>query len=109
MKGAMPMPSTRINQPPSSKHGEYKAPRKRSISGGTSFFSNHVKASELQNSLVNLAKSRNCDLADVNYFDGDASYAGVSYEGAVGTCFGSSRMSVSAILVPRKAANKEGN
>lgn len=33
MKGAKPMPSTRINQPPASKHGEYKAPRKRSISG----------------------------------------------------------------------------
>ena len=27
------MPANRINQPPSSKHGEYKKPRKRSVSG----------------------------------------------------------------------------
>ena len=27
------MPSNRLNQPPSSKHGEYKKPRKRTISG----------------------------------------------------------------------------
>ena len=27
------MPSNRINQPPSSKHGEYKKPRKRTVSG----------------------------------------------------------------------------
>ena len=62
---------------------------------------------ELQAALLKIAESRNCDLADVSYFDGDASYAGPSYGGAVGTCFGSSHMSVSAILVPRKVANKE--
>ena len=27
------MPAVRNNQPPSSKHGEYKKPRKRSVSG----------------------------------------------------------------------------
>lgn len=81
---------------------------KKSIEGGSSFFNDQVGIKELQSALLKIAEVRNCDLADVNYFDGDASYAGVSYEGAVGTCFGSSRMSVSAILVPRKAANKEG-
>ena len=81
---------------------------KQSIAGGTSFFRDQVGVEELQTALLKIAEARNCDLADVNYFDGDASYAGPSYGGAVGTCFGSSHMSVSAILVPRKAANKEG-
>ena len=81
---------------------------KRSIEGGSSFFKDQVGIAELQAALLKIAESRNCDLADVSYFDGDSSYAGPSYGGAVGTCFGSSHMSVSAILVPRKAANKEG-
>lgn len=81
---------------------------KKSIEGGASFFTDQVGIEELQTALLKIAETRNCDLADVSYFDGDASYAGPSYGGAVGTCFGSSHMSVSAILVPRKAANKEG-
>lgn len=81
---------------------------KRSIEGGSSFFKDQVGIAELQSALLKIAESRNCDLADVNYFDGDASYAGPSYGGAVGTCFGSSHMCVSALLVPRKVANKEG-
>ena len=81
---------------------------KKSIEGGTSFFSDQVGVAELQSALLKIAESRNCDLADVTYFDGDSSYAGVSYGGAVGPCFGSSHMSVSAILVPRKAVNREG-
>ena len=81
---------------------------KRSIEGGTSFFKDQVGIDDLQTALLKIAESRNCDLAEVSYFDGDASYAGPSYGGAVGSCFGSSHMSVSAILVPRKAANKEG-
>ena len=81
---------------------------KRSIEGGTSFFKDQVGIDNLQTALLKIAESRNCDLAEVSYFDGDASYAGPSYAGAVGTCFGSSHMSVSAILVPRKAVNKEG-
>jgi hypothetical protein len=81
---------------------------KKSIEGGTSFFSDQVGVEELQTALLKIAETRNCDLADVNYFDGDASYAGPSYGGAVGTCFGSSHMSVSAILVPRKVVYKKG-
>ncbi len=81
---------------------------KKSIEGGTSFFTDQVGIEELQTALLKIAETRNCDLAEVSYFDGDASYAGPSYGGAVGSCFGSSHMSVSAILVPRKAANKEG-
>jgi hypothetical protein len=81
---------------------------KKSIEGGTSFFSDQVGIEELQTALLKIAESRNCDLADVSFFDGDASYAGPSYGGAVGTCFGSSHMSVSAILVPRKVVYKKG-
>ena len=81
---------------------------KKSIEGGASFFNDRVSVADLQAALLKIAESRNCDLADVNYFDGDVSYAGPSYGGVVGTCFGSSHMSVSAILVPRKAANREG-
>ena len=81
---------------------------KKSIEGGSSFFKDQVGIAELQSALLKIAESRNCDLADVNYFDGDASYAGLSYGGVVGSCFGSSHMSVSAILVPRKPANKKG-
>jgi len=81
---------------------------KKSIEGGASFFTDQVGIEELQTALLKIAETRNCDLAEVSYFDGDASYAGPSYGGAVGSCFGSSHMSVSAILVPRKAANKEG-
>jgi len=82
--------------------------QKKSIEGGSSFFNDQVGIKELQTALLKIAESRNCDLVDVNYFDGDASYAGVSYEGTVGTCFGSSRMNVCAILVPRKTVKKEG-
>lgn len=81
---------------------------KKSIEGGTSFFKDQVGIEELQTALLKIAETRNCDVADVSYFDGDASYAGPSYGGAVGTCFGSSHMSVSAILVPRKVVYKEG-
>ena len=79
---------------------------KRSIEGGISFFKDQVSAAELQNALLKIADSRNCDLAEVYYNDSDSSYAGVSYGGAVGTCFGSSHMSVSALLVPRKKASR---
>ena len=80
----------------------------KSIEGGTSFFKDQVGIAELQAALLKIAETRNCDLADVNYFDGDVTYAGLSYGGAVGSCFGSSHMRVSAILVPRKAVNKGG-
>ena len=75
---------------------------KQSIEGGIAFFQDQVGVEELQNALLKIAESRNCELVDVNFYDSDTSYAGPSYSGAVGTLFGSSRMSVSAVLVPRK-------
>lgn len=75
--------------------------RKRSISGGTSFFSNHVKASELQNVLVNLAKSRNCDLADVSYYSDGETFAD-NNNAFLGVLIGKTHMGVSATFVPRK-------
>jgi len=75
---------------------------KRSIDGGFSFFSDQVGVSELQAALLEIANSRNCDLADVHYADSDSSYAGASdLSGVIGALFGSSQMSVSALLVPR--------
>ena len=81
-------------------------PEKRSIEGGTSLFKDQVGLSEIQSALIQLAESRNCDLAEVYFNDTDATYAGVSYSGAIGSCFGSSQMCVSALLVPRKTSAK---
>ena len=80
--------------------------RKRSIEGGTSLFRDQVGLGELQSALIKLAESRNCDLAEVYFNDTDATYAGVSYSGAIGSCFGSSQLCVSALLVPRKTSAK---
>ena len=80
--------------------------RKRSIEGGTSLFKDQVGLGEIQSALIQLAESRNCDLAEVYFNDTDATYAGVSYSGAIGSCFGSSQMCVSALLVPRKTSGK---
>ena len=79
--------------------------QKRSIEGGTSLFRDQVGLGELQNALIKLAESRNCDLAEVYYSDSDTTYAGVSYGGFLGALFGSSNMSISGILVPRTPAN----
>lgn len=81
---------------------------KKSIVGGTSLFQDQVGFAELQSALLKIAESRNCDLAEVYFNDSDSFYAGASYSGAVGSFFGSSHMSVSAILVPRATARKEG-
>ena len=81
-------------------------PAKRSIEGGTSLFKDQVGLGELQSALIQLAESRNCDLAEVYFNDTDATYAGVSYSGAIGSCFGSSQMCVSALLVPRRTSAK---
>ena len=78
--------------------------QKKSIEGGSSFFKDQVGVNELQTALLKIAESRNCDLVDVYVRDSDSSYAGVSYGGAVGSCFGSSHMSISAVLVPRSPA-----
>ena len=78
--------------------------QKKSIEGGTSFFRDQVGVDELQTALLKIAETRNCDLADVYVQDSDSSYAGPSYGGLVGSCFGSSHMSISAILVPRSPA-----
>ena len=80
---------------------------KNDVKGGTSLFSDHVSFNELQDTLLKIANVRNCDLADISFCDSDETYAGLfSESGLIGTCFGSSQMSVSAILVPRKPATK---
>ena len=75
--------------------------KKKTIEGGCSLFTDQVSIDELQNALVKLAEARNCDLMDVTYNDSDTSMGGASYEGLIGFLFGTSRMSVSAVMVPR--------
>lgn len=83
-------------------------PETRDIKGGTSFFRDQVGINELQDTLLKIAETRNCDLADVYFCDSDNAYAEVSQGGIIGACFGSSQMGASAILVPREAKeNKE--
>ena len=77
-------------------------PATRSIYGGFTLFSDQVGIDELQTVLLKIAESRNCDLADVHYVDSDSTYAGATdLSGLIGFLFGSSQMSVSALLVPR--------
>lgn len=77
-------------------------PETQSIDGGFSLFSDQVGVNELQTALLKIAESRNCDLADVHYVDSDSSYGGAGDVGSfIGFLFGSSQMSVSALLVPR--------
>lgn len=78
---------------------------KKSIEGGTMFFRDMVGLDEVQSALVKIAESRNCDLVDVAFHDSDTSYAGASYGGMIGALFGSSRISASAVLVPRNVKN----
>lgn len=83
--------------------------KKQSINGGTCLFSDQVGATELQNALLKIAESRDCDVIDIVFDDSDTSYAGVSYEGAVGLFFGSSQMGVSGVLVPKtRPESQEG-
>lgn len=81
-------------------------PAKKDIRGGVAFFSDQVGLYELQDALLKIAESRDCDLADVSFCDSDVSFADASYAGAIGACFGSSQMSISAVLIPRKHAEK---
>jgi TctA family transporter len=73
-------------------------PETQSINGGFSLFDDQVGVNNLQEVLLKIAESRNCDLADVHYVDADTFYDGMS------SLFGSSDMSVSALLVPRDPA-----
>jgi hypothetical protein len=75
---------------------------KQSINGGTCLFRDQVSATELQNALLKIAESRDCDVIDIVFDDSDTSYAGVSYEGIIGLFFGSSHIGVSGVLVPKK-------
>ena len=77
----------------------------QTIEGGCRFFRDQVGVSELQDVLLKIAEQNDCDLVDVFVQDSDSSYAGTSYSGIVGACFGSSHMSMSAILVPRNQDN----
>ena len=76
----------------------------KTIEGGTSLFSDQVGFTELQTALLKLAETRNCDLAEISFFDSDQSYGSISTCYFLGACLGSSHMSVSAVFVPRKAA-----
>ena len=73
---------------------------KKSINGGTALFQDQVGYTELQNALLKIAETRNCDLAEVYYNNSDNFYSEL-----VGLFFGSSQMSVSAVLVPRSGAS----
>ena len=73
----------------------------KTINGGTCFFRDMVGATELQNALLKIAETRNCDVIDIAYHDADTSYAGPSYGGAIGVFFGSSQIGISGVLVPR--------
>ena len=77
-------------------------PETQSINGGFVFFRDLVGVEEVQEALLKIAESRNCDLVGVSFSDDDTSYAGASYGGIIGAFFGSSRISVSAVLVPRR-------
>ena len=82
----------------------------KSINGGTRFFCDMVDATALQDALLKIAETRNCDVVDIAFHDSDTSYAGPSYGGAAGAFFGSSQIGISGVLVPRapKATAKEG-
>lgn len=75
--------------------------RRRSIKGGTSLFRDHIGEAKLQNALVNLAKSRDCDLADVSYYADGETFANCD-NCFLGALLYRSGMGVSATLVPRK-------
>ena len=79
---------------------------KQSINGGTCLFSDQVGAAELQDALLKIAESRNCDVIDMAFHDSDTSYAGVSTGGLIGALFGSSQIGVSGVLVPKKAKSE---
>ena len=82
----------------------------KSIKGGTYFFCDMVGATELQTALLKIAESRNCDVIDITYHDSDTSYAGPSYGGVIGALFGSSKIGISGVLVPKapKATVQQG-
>jgi len=80
----------------------------KSINGGTCFFRDMVGATEIQNALLKMAETRNCDLVDMAFHDSDSSYAGASYGGIIGAFFGSSQIGASGVLVPRAPKATEG-
>ena len=80
---------------------------KKTIEGGFSLFKDHVSRENLQKAITNYADSHNCDLLDITYNDSGTSYAGVSQTGIIGILFGSTDLSVSAVLVPR-SNSKQG-
>ena len=84
---------------------------KQSINGGTCLFRDQVGAAEIQNAMLKIAESRNCDVIDMVFDDSDTSYAGVSYGGIIGLFFGSSQIGLSGVLVPKqpKDGTQEGS
>ena len=80
---------------------------RKTIEGGFSIVKDHVSRENLQKAITSYADSHDCDLIDIAYNDSGTSYAGVSQTGAIGALFGSTNMSVSAVLVPR-SSGKQG-
>ena len=80
----------------------------KNINGGSCLFKDLVGATELQDALLKLADSRNCDVVDMRFYDSDTTYAGVSTGGAIGALFGSSQIGISGVFVPRKDKTQEG-
>ena len=73
----------------------------KSINGGFRLFRDMVSVGDLQNALLKMAEANGYDVVDVTFYDNDTSYAGVSYQGLLGTLFGSSEIGVSGIFVNR--------
>lgn len=75
--------------------------RTKELETDTAWFKDCVGIADVQEALQKYADGRNCDVVDVSFSDSDTSYAGASYEGLLGMLFGSSRIGVSAVLIPR--------
>ena len=76
--------------------------KRKDINGGVTFFNDILDVETLQATLQKAAAAKNCDLVDFSLRDYDNTFAGISsYVGIIGIFFGSSRMSVSAVLVPK--------
>ena len=72
------------------------------INGGVTFFNDILDVETLQDTLHKAAAAKNCDLVDYSLLDSDATYAGFSsYAGLIGIFFGSSHLSLSAVMVPK--------
>lgn len=74
----------------------------KDINGGVTFFNDILDVETLQDTLHKAAAAKNCDLVDYSLLVSDTTYAGFSsYAGLIGMFFGSSHLSLSAVMVPK--------